>query len=295
MSGITVRQVWHALTVAVIGCISLTAVAADWPHGARAVVSLSFDLDGETLWWDDPDTQTGQPGPMSQGAYGPRVALPKILALLEKHELPATFFVPSWVAEKYPGAIAAIVEGGHEIGVHGVLHESPNTLPPDVELQRLKHSVAVLTRLAGSRPVGYRAPSWALSNKTLELVAAEGFLYSSNLMDADLPYVHPDYPGLAELPVSWVLDDAPHFWFDEASWNKTIQSAASVGDLWREEFAATYAEGGYFGLTMHPQIIGRPARLSMLDELLQWMQSHDGVWFATGRQVAEAVLESQSD
>lgn len=295
MTKVNVRQIPRALAIMLSCTLPLVAIATDWPQDTRATVNLSFDLDGETLWWDDPDTQQGQPGPASQGAYGPRVAVPKILAVLRKHDVPATFFVPSWVAENYPDTIALIRSDGHEIGVHGVLHVSPNTLEPAEELRRLKESIASLTRLAGSRPVGYRAPSWAISESTLEMVIAEGFLYSSNLMDSDLPYVHPDYPTLVELPVSWVLDDAPHFWFDEASWNKTIRSAAEVDTLWREEFTAIYAEGGYFGLTMHPQIIGRPARLQMLDELLAWMRGFDGVWFATGRQIANSVLEMESN
>jgi peptidoglycan/xylan/chitin deacetylase (PgdA/CDA1 family) len=153
----------------------------------------------------------------------------------------------------------------------------------------------VLSKLSGSRPLGYRAPSWALSEATLDFVAAQGFLYSSNLMDADLPYLHDAPGGLVELPVSWLLDDAPHFWFDESSWNKTIQSAAAVQALWREEFAAVYADGGYFGLTMHPQIIGRPARLMMLDELLEWMRGFDGVWFATCGEIAAYVREAERD
>jgi peptidoglycan/xylan/chitin deacetylase (PgdA/CDA1 family) len=272
-----------ANSLILVACCTITVAAADWPDGARTAVALSFDLDGETLWWDEPGSMKGQPGPVSQGAFGPGEALPRILDVLARHNVRATFFVPSWVAEKHPDAIARIVAGGHEVGAHGVVHVSPNTLDREEELRRLRESVDVLTRLSGNRPVGYRAPSWALSDVTLELVAAEGFRYSSNLMDSELPYLHADIPGLVELPVSWVLDDAPHFWFDETSWNKTIRTAAEVGALWREEFEAAYANGGYFGLTMHPQIIGRQARLRMFDELLGWMRGHDGVWFATGR------------
>lgn len=285
-----------ACVVAAIGIVALErAAAADWPVGVKTVVTLSFDLDAETLWWDDPDQAKGQPGPLSQGTYGPRVGLPKILELLAKHELPATFFVPSWVAENHPRAIARIATAGHEVGAHGVLHVAPNLLEPAEELRRLKESVRVLSKLSGSRPVGYRAPSWALSAATLDFVAAEGFLYSSNLMDADLPYLHAAPAGLVELPVSWLLDDAPHFWFDESSWNKTIRSAAAVQALWREEFAAIYADGGYFGLTMHPQIIGRPARLMMLEELLEWIRGFDGVWFATCGEVAAYVRAAEGD
>ena len=99
------------------------------------------------------------------------------------------------------------------------------------------------------------------------MAAEHGFIYSSNMMNSDVPYVHAEPAGLVELPVSWILDDAPYFWFDEGSWNKKIHSAASVKEIWQEEFSAAYEARGYLDLTMHPQIIGRPARLKMLDEI----------------------------
>jgi len=197
--------------------------------------------------------------------------------------------VPAWIAETYPDEIRAIVHGGHEVGAHGVRHVPPTALDPAEERRRLVESIEVLQRFIGSLPTGYRAPAWELSDATLRMVKRFRFAYSSNLMDADRPYVHRDPAGLVELPVSWVLDDAPHFWFDESSWDKTIRSAASVRALWQEEFRAAYADSGYFNLTLHPQFIGRPARLAMLDELLAWMQEFDGVWFATCSDVARYV------
>ncbi|MDA0679289.1 MAG: polysaccharide deacetylase [Proteobacteria bacterium] len=273
--------------------ISLVVNAAPWPDGAKIAVTLTFDLDAETIWWNDADTMTGNPGSLSYGTYGPKVAVPKILALLEKHDVRATFFIPSWVAEQYPDAVRSIAAAGHEIGAHGVRHVSPLQLTPEQEAATFSESVRVLDRIAGKRPVGYRAPSWAVSNATLKLAARAGFLYSSNMMDADDPYIHNDPPGLVELPVSWVLDDAPYFWFDEDSWNKTIHSAASVKAIWQEEFEAAYHGSGYLNLTMHPQIIGRPARLLMLDEFIGWMKRHEGVWLTTGSAVAVYVRGQQ--
>lgn len=285
-----------------LACVSLAlltvaggspAHAVAWPDGVKAVVTLSFDLDAETVWWDDPEAMTGRPGPLSQGRYGPTVALPRILELLAKHDLKATFFVPAWVARTYPDAVRSIAAGGHEIGAHGVRHVPPEQLLPAEELARLRESVEVLADISGTRPVGYRAPAWALGDSTLELVAREGFLYSSNLMDADVPYLHSAPAGLVELPVSWVLDDAPHFWFDEESWNKRIVSASSVRELWEEEFTAAYETNGYVGLTLHPQFIGRPARLRMLEELLVWMKGFDGVWITDCATIAKYVKDTQ--
>lgn len=289
--------VWLAIGLLLFGPAAATERAAetDWPRNARMAVTLSFDLDAETVWWDDPETMHGQRGPLSQGAYGPRIALPKILALLRRHGIHATFFVPTWVAETYPEAIEDIVSDGHEVGAHGIRHVAPTQLTPAEERRRLTESIEVLQEMTGARPAGYRAPAWALSDSTLDLVSRAGFFYSSNLMDADLPYVHTEPAGLVELPVSWVLDDAPHFWFDESSWNKTILSAAAVRVLWEEEFTATYEMNGYFGLTMHPQFIGRPARLDMLDDLLEWIRSFEGVWIATCLEVAEHVGQRRAE
>ena len=282
------------LIILAASIFSVAVNAAEWPDGMDIAVTLTFDLDAETVWWNDADAMTGNPSSLSQGAYGPKVAVPKILSLLRKHEVKATFFIPAWVAENYPDTIRSIADAGHEIAAHGVRHIAPVRLTPEQELEVFRESIRVLERYSGKRPVGYRAPSWAFSDVTLNLAAEEGFYYSSNLMDADLPYVHKDPPGLVELPVSWVLDDAAFFWFDEESWNKKIHSAASVKAIWQEEFVAAHLDGGYLNLTMHPQIIGRPARIRMLDEFIVWVKSFDGVWMTTCGEVAEHMRQQSS-
>lgn len=278
------------LIILAASVVSAAVGAAEWPDDANVAVTLTFDLDAETVWWHDAESMSGNPSSLSQGRYGPNVAMPKILSLLKKHELMATFFVPAWVAEEYPDTVRSIAAAGHEIGAHGVRHVPPVQLTAAQEHDVFTESVRVLQRYSGKRPVGYRAPAWAFSNITLKLAAEQGFLYSSNLMDADLPYIHDDPPGLVELPVNWVLDDAPYFWFDEDSWNKKIHSAASVKAIWQEEFVAAYEDGGYLNLTMHPQIIGRPARLRMFDDFIAWMKDFEGVWIATCSEVAGHIM-----
>jgi len=291
--GLAAALVWAGAA----GAAAWSAAArprSPWPEGKIAALTLGFDVDAETLWWEDRAAMKGKPGPLSQGRYGPKVALPQILDLLESHGIRATFFIPSWVAETYPEGARAIAAAGHEIGAHGERHESPSELAPEEEARVLKSSRAALEKITGIRAIGYRAPSWALSPVTLELIAREGFIYSSNLMDADLPYVHERPAGLVELPVSWVLDDAAHFWFDESSWDKPIVSAASVLAIWKEEFEAAYEQGGYFNLTLHPQFIGRPARLKMLDEFLRWVEVFPAVWIAPGEEIARRVRDVQA-
>jgi len=274
--------------------LPLPALAAEWPDGAKIAVTLTFDLDAETVWWSDADTMSGNPSSLSQGRYGPTVAVPNILSLLDEHGVSATFFIPSWVAETYPDTVRHVAEAGHEIGAHGVKHIPPVALTPEEEVQVLAESIRVLEEIGGRRPFGYRAPAWAFSNVTLQLAADAGFTYSSNMMDSDVPYVHAQPAGLVELPVSWVLDDAPYFWFDEDSWNKKIHSAADVMAIWQEAFVAAYETGGYVNLTMHPQIIGRPARLRMLREFIAWMKGFDGVWIATCSTIADHLATDVS-
>ena len=178
-----------------------------WPRNARAACAFTFDLDAETLWMA---RGIHEPVTLSQGRFGPVEALPRILALLRTHDIRASFFIPAWVAEHHQDAVRAIVDGGHEIGCHGDEHERVSELPPDREEAILVRSVEVLTRLGGTRPLGYRAPAWQLSAATIPLLVQHGFAYSSNMMDRLSPYLHPAVGGRASGRARLVvLDDAP--------------------------------------------------------------------------------------
>ena len=248
-----------------------------WPRDARAACAFTFDLDAETLW-----TARGihEPVTLSQGRFGPVEALPRILTLLRTHEIRASFFIPAWVAEHYEDAVRAIVDGGHEIGCHGDEHERVSELPPDREEAILARSVEVLTRLGGTRPIGYRAPAWQLSAATIPLLVQHGFAYSSNMMDRLSPYLHPVVGGRAivEIPVSWVLDDAPYFMF---TGQRSIQPPGPVLQGWLTEFEGITDARGVTNFTFHPQIIGRPSRLACLRELMDYARHAPRVWIAS--------------
>ena len=235
-----------------------------WPRNARAACAFTFDLDAETLWMA---RGVHEPVALSQGRFGPVEALPRILTLLRTHDIRASFFIPAWVAEHHQDAVRAIADGGHEIGCHGDEHERVSELPPDREEAILLKSVEVLTRLGGKRPVGYRAPAWQFSAATLGLLARHGFDYSSNMMDRLVPYLHPAEGGraLVEIPVSWVLDDAPYFMF---TGQRSIQPPGPVLQGWLTEFEGITDGHGVTNFTFHPQIIGRPSRLACLSEML---------------------------
>lgn len=255
------------------------------PHDVTVVVS--FDFDAEEVWIAEDPENAHRPGTLSQGTYGAKVAVPLLLELLRRAEVPATFFVPGRVAERHPARVEEILAAGHEVAHHGYTHTSPTLLSAAQEEEELLRGKTVLTGL-GADVVGYRSPSWDFSAVTLDLLARHGFLYSSNLMDDIRPYRHTSHP-IVELPVHWTLDDAPHFWFDGASWTKTIRSSAEVRALWEEEVVGVAALGGLPMLTMHPQIIGRPGRLQMLAGFLSWLREQPGVTFRRAREVAEVI------
>lgn len=257
-----------------------------WPQNAPSAVTVSFDFDAEEVWIGEDPANAARPGVLSQGTYGPRVAMPLILDMLDRHRITATFFIPGADAERHASSVRDIVAAGHEVAHHGYTHRSPSELSPREERDELVRGLEVL-RSCGAEVVGYRSPSWDFSDRTLDLLAEHGLLYSSNLMDDIRPYRHVSHP-LVEVPVSWILDDAPHFWFAAATWDKTIRSPREVEELWLAETDALARLGAHAMLTMHPQIIGRPSRLEMLDRVLAHLVD-SGAWIATAREVAELV------
>lgn len=249
---------------------------------------VSFDFDAEEVWIGEDPANANKPGTLSQGAYGAKVAVPLVLDLLRRLDITASFFVPGRVAERYPHRVEAILADGHEVGHHGYTHTSPLSLAPEQEEAELVRGREILVGL-GADVRGYRSPSWELSPVTLPLLEGHGFAYSSNLMDDIRPYRHPGH-AIVELPVHWTLDDAPHFWFDLRSWNKTVRSAAEVRTIWEEEVTGIAALGGLAMLTLHPQIIGRPGRIRMLESFLLWAREQPDVRISTAGEVAARTL-----
>jgi peptidoglycan/xylan/chitin deacetylase (PgdA/CDA1 family) len=247
-------------------------------------VAFTFDFDAEEVWIGEDPANANRPGVLSQGTYGAKVAVPLILELLDRHGVRATFFVPGRVAERYPERVREILGAGHEIGLHGYTHRSPAALPRAEEEAELVKAKGILEEL-GAEPAGYRSPSWEFSEHTVGLLAAHGLRYSSNFMDDIRPYRH-DGSGLVELPVQWILDDAPHFWFSGADWTKKIATTAEVDAIWREEFEGIRRLDGAFILTMHPQIIGRPSRVAFLDRFMGWVRGHADARIATCAEIA---------
>jgi peptidoglycan/xylan/chitin deacetylase (PgdA/CDA1 family) len=264
-----------------------------WPGGAKVAVALSFDFDNETLALRNGQTL---PSLLSSGEYGSRAALPRVLSLLERYEIPATFFIPGVSAKLYPEDVKRISQAGHEVGIHGWIHEWTSSLTRDEERMLMERSLATIQELTGKKPVGIRTGSWEYSVNTAELIAELGLLYDSSLMADDMPYevMSEGRPtGLVELPVEWLLDDYPYFNMDRFAGLRPHTPPSAVLSIWSSEFDVAYEEGSLFLLTLHPQIIGHRSRMGMLETLVQHMRSRPGVWFATHEQVARYVKENR--
>lgn len=259
-----------------------------WPDDSRVAVLLSFDVDNETLWLRTGNTGVGG---LSQGEYGARRGMPRIIELLDDYEIPASFFGPAVSFSLNPEMIDMIqASGRHEIGIHGWIHERNATLPREEEARLLELAVERMTELTGKRPVGYRAPSWNFSDATLDLLIGMGFLYDSSLMADDRPYellANGEATGMVELPVQWILDDAPLF----NPLGDAYASPREVLEVWKDEFDVAHREGTVFVLTMHPHYIGHRSRIVILRELIDHIRSHDDVWFATHEAAVRWVRE----
>jgi peptidoglycan-N-acetylglucosamine deacetylase len=266
-----------------------------WPGGARVAVGLSFDLDNETGSLRD---GRDSPSLLSQGEYGSRAGLPRVLALLEKHSIPASFFVPAVSAILYPESMKAIVKSGrHEVGLHGWIHERNSTLDEATERDLLTKAAETLTAATGKRPVGMRTPSWDYSPYTIAIAQELKLLYDSSLMADDRPYevmFRGKPTGIVELPVEWILDDYPYFWMDRFATIRPTMTPDEVFSIWKGEFDGAWDERGMFILTMHPHVIGHRGRIAMLDRLVTYMKSKQGVWFATHEEIARHVGQVRS-
>ncbi len=263
-----------------------------WPGGARCAVALSFDSDHETNELRDGGKSIGR---MSQGEYGARVAVPRILRMLDANGIKATFFVPGVSALLHPDEQRRVVAEGHEIGLHGWIHEL-NSLVPEKDERELHFRAAdTLEKITGVRPVGMRTPSWDFSPATLKIERELGLVYDSSMMADDDPYElleHGKPTGIVELPVEWIRDDAVYFNMHRFQSLRPYTPPEAVLGIFRREFDRAYADDGLFLLTMHPHVIGYRSRIFILEELIRHIKAQVGIWFATHADVARYVADS---
>ncbi|MGN7292764.1 polysaccharide deacetylase family protein [Rhizobium sp. SAFR-030] len=263
-----------------------------WKDGARCAVALSFDSDHETNELRDGGESIGR---LSWGQYGSRRGMPRILETLQKAGVPATFFVPAVAALLYPDEQKRVIAEGHEIGLHGWIHEVNTKVPPQNERELHLRAADTLEKITGVRPVGMRTPSWDFSAVTLEIERELGLLYDSSLMADDDPYelVENGEPtGMVELPVEWIRDDAVYFNMNRFTAHRPYTPPPAVLDIFKREFDRAYQEGGLFLLTMHPHVTGYRSRIFILEDLIRHIQGHEGVWFGTHADIARFAKEN---
>jgi peptidoglycan/xylan/chitin deacetylase (PgdA/CDA1 family) len=257
----------------------------------RIAVALTFDFDAESVWLGGLKVDT--PSALSRGAYGANEGVPRILRLLAKYGLPATFFVPGDSADRHPGETRDIAAAGHEIGHHGYLHEPPTGLSLAEEREMIERGIDALERQVGVRPRGYRSPSWELSHNTYALLAEYGIEYDASQLAADRPYwVHDkgERTNIVEVPGAWELCDSSLFMFAfTPNYLTGLASPSRAQEIWCGDFDGMYAEDSdaCYVLTMHPQIIGRHHRMALLERVINYILEHDGVWFARMGEIAD--------
>lgn len=262
-----------------------------WPDGVRAAASFTFDVDAESCVLATEPGATDRMSLMGHQSYGPRVGTPRLLRLLRRRGVRATFFVPGYTADLYPDTVRAIRDDGHEIGHHGYLHEPMRGIDAATEAGYLDRGLEALDRL-GVRPTGYRAPWWETNWHTPELLAQRGFRYDSSLLDDDVPYrlatAGAGTGSIIEIPVDWALDDWEQYaFFPGWTGSGIIEDPEKARAMWAGEARARHAEGGCFVLTNHPFMSGRPAKAAALDQLIGEVAGMDGMWVAPLIEIAE--------
>ena len=249
----------------------------------RHIVCLTFDF----------DTQSGfiargmtTPTPLSRGEFG-AMASGRILDLLSSRGIKATWFIPGFTIETWPRECHDVVARGHEVAHHSWAHIPPATQTVEEVEADLVRANEAIAKLAGRKARGYRSPSWDLSEQAVDLLLRHGFQYDSSLMGTDYlpyrarrgdiatlgePFRFGEETALIEMPISWSLDDFPHFEFvrTAATILPGLQPARLVMQNWLDEFLymKKSVEWGVLTYTMHPYVIGRGHRMLALEDLL---------------------------
>lgn len=268
-----------------------------WPEGYRAAASFTFDVDAESCTIAHDPSNTRRMSLMSHQSYGPKIAVPRLLQLLDRQDIKATFFIPGFTAESYPDVVRRIADGGHEIAHHGYLHEPMQGIDAATEASYLDRGLEALANVAGIRPVGYRAPWWELNWQSPALLADRGFLYDSSLLDGDAPYrmavAEGDSRDIVEIPVDWALDDWEQYGFyPGVTGSGVIESPAKALEMWTLEAQAHHSQGSCFVLTNHPFISGRPSRAVALEQLMERVKDLDGMWVTTLAEIAQHTKDT---
>lgn len=278
------------------------------------LVAYGVDVDAVAGWLGSYGGEDS-PDDVSRGLFAGEIGAPRLLKLFERHGLRTTWFIPGHSVETFPEQMRAVVDAGHEVGVHGYSHENPIAMTEAQEEEVLVHCIELVQDLSGQRPTGYVAPWWEFSNVTNELLLKHGIKYDHSLMHNDF---HPYYvrvgdrwtkidyskparewmrplqrgeeTDLIEIPANWFLDDLPPMLFIKGAPNSHgFVNPRDIEEMWRDQFDWTYREHDYaaFTMTIHPDVSGRPQVLLAHERLIEHIGSHAGVRWVTFDEIAD--------
>ncbi|MBT4887984.1 MAG: polysaccharide deacetylase [Rhodospirillales bacterium] len=268
-----------------------------WPNGNKVACAITFDIDTDSiLHLEHRENAPTKLSAMSWLKYD-EIAIPRILDMYKRCEIKQTFFYPAWCMERYPHLVEMILEGGHEIAAHGYLHENPNNLSAEDELYWFERQIAVIEKMTGQRPRGWRAPLYNFSKHSMDYLCEQGFLYDASLMGDDIPYVLKSAKGqVIELPSQWAMDDWPQYTLaPDFNFMMPIKSPQQGMEVFMAEFEAMYKYGGLWVTVWHPFVSGRLSRCDGIQKVILEMQDRGGVWFATMEEIAIHVQKCIDD
>jgi peptidoglycan/xylan/chitin deacetylase (PgdA/CDA1 family) len=269
------------------------------PPNKKLAVSISSDFDAHSVWMGTFGSTS--PTYLSRGEFGAEVGVPRLLETFRHYGIKTTWCIPTHTLQTFPGQCEAVISDGHEIAAHGVYHETITKLEPEEERRLMELQIEQHEKFIGKRPTGYRSPAWDFSDTTLNLLEEFEFTWDSSLMGRDFeayrpcPVIHQSREDgntfgepstILEIPVSWYLDDFPAL--ENLPRSVGMASTDDVLKRWTDlfNFAYTRVPNGVFSLALHPQTIGRGHHLLMLEQFLDHVAGHSGVWFAPISEIA---------
>jgi peptidoglycan/xylan/chitin deacetylase (PgdA/CDA1 family) len=277
------------------------------------LVAYGVDVDAVAGWLGSYGGEDS-PDDISRGLFAGEVGMPRLLQLFKKYNLKTTWFIPGHSIETFPEQTKMVVDAGHEIGLHGYSHENPIAMTAQQEETILLKCIDLIEKVSGKRPTGYVAPWWEFSNITNELLLKHGITYDHSLMHNDFtpyyvrvgdswtnidyeqpaekwmkPLVRGQETDLVEIPANWYLDDLPPMMFIKKSPNSHgFVNPRDIEQMWKDQFDWVYRENDYavFGMTIHPDVSGRPQVLLMHERLIEYINGHEGVRWVTFNEIA---------
>jgi len=277
-------------------------------------ICIGVDVDAVAGWLGSYGGQDS-PNDIQRGVFAGEVGSPRLVRLFDRLGIPTTWFIPGHSVESFPRQMQEVADAGHEIGAHGYCHENPVAMTLEQERAVLLRSIDVIEKLSGKAPRGYVAPWWEMSEHTAALLLENGFSYDHSQNYNDFvpfyarvgdqwtkidfaaaaekwmrPMEHGREVDLVEFCGNWYVDDLPPMMFNKHAANSHgYVSPRDVEQLWNDQFDWVYRELDYgvFGVTLHPDVSGRPQVLLMLERLIAYWQSHEGVTFSTFEAAAD--------